>query len=122
MEARKLVELVEEPAHERGRMFYEAYINHPPSPSRRKKRVLLNIIAEEDDEILVDQGLASLRQARILRLCRQAHEQGALLAYEDLTNLLLTSLSTIKRDLRLLRKQGLSVPIYRKKQRPIKER
>lgn len=103
-----------------GKMTYSAYIPNPPSPSLRRKRVLLTVISEDDDEILARQGLASLRQARILRLCRDAYEQGGLLAYEDLTNLLSTSLSTIKRDLGLLRKEGFSVPIYRKKQRPMK--
>ena len=81
--------------------------------------MVLTVVSEDDDEILAKQGLACLRQMRLLRLCREAHEQGAVLGYEDLTTLLLTSLSTIKRDLRLLRKQAVSVPIYRKKQRPI---
>ncbi|MFQ5849889.1 MAG: DUF1670 domain-containing protein [Candidatus Binatia bacterium] len=106
-----------EPNNPIGTIPYYASIENPPSPSLRKKRVFLSLISEKDDEILEKEGLASLRQARILRLSREALEQGALLAYNDLTNLLLTSLSTVKRDLRVLRKEGFPVPIYRKRQR-----
>lgn len=117
MESEKIIDC---PTGETGKITYHAYIPKPPSSSLRKKRVLLTLTSEDDGEILAREGLAFLRQARILRLCKEAYEQGALLSYEDLTSLLLTSLSTIKRDLRLVRKEGLSVPIYRKKQRSIK--
>lgn len=65
------------------------------------------------------QGLAALRRERMMRLCQEAQAQGALLGYEDLVQLLLSSLSTLKRDLRLLRNQGQSVPLYRKRQRSL---
>jgi hypothetical protein len=55
-------------------------------------------------------SLSALRQARIIRLCAQAHDQGGLLTQEDLAILLTTSHSTIKRDLRALRKRGVFVP------------
>ncbi|MFQ5852769.1 MAG: DUF1670 domain-containing protein [Candidatus Binatia bacterium] len=112
--------MIEGPTNEGGRIAYYGYVQNPPSPSLRKKRVLLTLISDDDGDMLAKRGLAFLRQARIMRLCREAHEQGALLAYEDLTNLLLTSLSTIKRDLRLLRRGAFSVPIHRKKQRVTK--
>ncbi len=102
---------------EGGKLTYYGYAQKPHSLSLRKKRVLLSLVSEDDGDTLARQGLSSLRQARILRLCREAYEQGALLAYEDLTQLLLTSPSTLKRDLRLLKREGLSVPIYRKRQR-----
>lgn len=114
MEAEKITEGL---ASEGGKLTYYGYVQKPHSLSLRKKRVLLTLVSEADGDTLAKQGLSSLRQARILRLCREAYEQGALLAYEDLTHLLLTSMSTLKRDLRLLRKEGLSVPIYRKKQK-----
>jgi hypothetical protein len=56
------------------------------------------------------QSLSALRQARIIRLCDQALDQGGLLTQEDLAILLTTSHSTIKRDLRQLRRQGVFVP------------
>lgn len=55
-------------------------------------------------------SLAALRQRRIVRLCSQAQDQGGLLTQEDLAILLTTSHSTIKRDLRMLREQGIFVP------------
>lgn len=100
-----------------GRISYYAHLPNPPSPSLRKKKVSLTFVADEDVEMLEKQGLASLRQARMMRLCREASDQGALLAYDDLTHLLLTSMSTLKRDLRRLKKDGFQIPIYRKKQR-----
>lgn len=106
--------------NEAGRIAYSAYVQNPPSPSLRKRRVFLTFVAEDDGDRLAKHGLAYLRQARILRLCREAQEQGALLAYDDLIQLLSTSLSTIKRDLRELKQRGLVIPIYRKKQRAIK--
>ena len=117
MEAKKTIEV---PTNEGGRITYYGYAQNPRSPSLRRKRVLLTLISEDDGDMLAKRGLAFLRQARIIRLCREAHEQGALLAYEDLTNLLLTSLSTLKRDLRILRREAFSVPIHRKKQRSTK--
>lgn len=118
MEAKKTTEGL---TNEGGKLTYYGYVQKPHSLSLGKKRVLLSLVSEDDGDTLAKQGLSSLRQARILRLCREAYEQGALLAYEDLTQLLLTSPSTLKRDLRLLKKEGLSVPIYRKKQRSVKE-
>lgn len=104
---------------EGGKVLYEAHAEKPASPSLSTRRVVLTLIAEEDDEVLANQGLASLRQARILRLCKEAQEQGGLLAYDDLTTILLSSPSTLKRDLRRFRKQGVAVPLYRRKYRPV---
>lgn len=117
MEAAKTIDGL---SNEAGRITYYAYMRNPLSPTLRKKRVFLTFVSEDDEETLGKKGLASLRQARISRLCREAYEQGTLLSYDDLIHLLMTSMSTLKRDLRFLRRQGLSVPIYRKKQRPVK--
>jgi hypothetical protein len=100
-----------------GKITYYAHVQNPSSPSLRKKRVFLTVVSNDDQETLARQGLAFLRQCRIRRLCQEAREQGTLLAYEDLVHLLLTSMSTLKRDLRLLKREGLAVEIYRKKQR-----
>ena len=104
-----------------GKVHYEAHAEKPPNLSLRKRKVVLTLIAEEDDEVLAKQGIASLRRARILRLCNEAQEQGALLGYEDLTTILLSSPSTLKRDLRQFRKQGVCVPLYRMKYRPLRK-
>lgn len=55
-------------------------------------------------------AVPALRRRRVLRLCEEALAQGGLLTQEDLALILTTSESTIKRDLRALRKDGISVP------------
>jgi hypothetical protein len=59
-----------------------------------------------DLTVLAEQGLAGLRQHRILRMTREAIDQEALLSYEDLAMLLTTSPATVRRDARASRKAG----------------
>ncbi|MGE5681851.1 MAG: DUF1670 domain-containing protein [Bacillota bacterium] len=66
--------------------------------------------AEEDLEVYRQKGLSGLRQHRLLRITKEAIEQGALLSYEDIAFLLTTSVITIKRDIAYLRRQGLTIP------------
>lgn len=109
--------MIDETSNDIGRITYYAYLQNPPAPSLRKKKVYLTFVAVGDDDVVAKSGIAGLRRARILRLCNEAYEQGSLLAYHDLIQLLSTSLSTLKRDFRLLRKEGFSLLIYRTKQR-----
>lgn len=85
------------------------------SPAGRKleecHRVAIKLsLYTPDDLVALRRGIAALRQVRILRLTQEAYEQGALLTHEDLACLLNSSLSTIKRDVRVLRDQELNVP------------
>ncbi len=85
------------------------------SPAGRKleecQRVAIKLsLHTPDDLVALSRGMAALRQVRILRLTEEAYEQGALLTHEDLACLLNSSLSTIKRDVRVLRDQELNVP------------
>ena len=100
-----------------GKIAYYAYVQTPPAPSLRKKKILITVVAADDADVLERKGIAFLRRARVLRFCQEACDQGTLLAYDDLVHLLSTSLSTLKRDIRWLRKEGFSPLIYRKKQR-----
>lgn len=72
--------------------------------------IRLTLHATEDLEVAEGEGLAALRRQRIVRLCEEAQQQGALLTHEDLALLLTTSLSTIYRDLKRLRTEGTLVP------------
>lgn len=83
----------------------------------QKKKIHLDLIAPDDEIILVQRGLTALRRARILRLLNRAAEQGAVLTYDNLVHLLCTSLSTVKRDVRTLQRMGLSVPVHRRRGR-----
>lgn len=78
-------------------------------------KLILTLIGHEDEEALRDKGLAGLRRDRVLRLTMEAKEQGAMLGYEDLCGLLLTSLATLKRDISTLEQQGYAVPLRGRK-------
>ncbi len=59
-----------------------------------------------DFTVLAEGGLAGLRQHRLLRMSREAFDQGGLLSYEDLAMLITTSPATVRRDARALRRAG----------------
>lgn len=106
----------------KGELLFQAFVRSGRGrvSRHRRKRVLLTLIASEDDVILAQQGLAALRQTRILRLCRQASDQGTILTYDDLVHLLSTSVSTLKRDVSVLQRQGVTVTLYKQRgRRPI---
>jgi biotin operon repressor len=65
---------------------------------------------DEDLDVYKQKGLSGMRHHRLLRITKEAIEQGALLSYEDIAFLLTTSVVTIKRDMAALRRQGLTIP------------
>lgn len=97
-----------------GQIAYEAVAaDQPPSKHIALARKItatltLNDLAS-DLQALAERGLAGLRRHRILRLTKEAYNQGAVLSYEDLAVLLTTSPATVKRDIRALRKNGYFV-------------
>jgi hypothetical protein len=72
--------------------------------------VRLTLHAPADFDRTGPTAVSDLRRRRLQRLCGEALDQGALLTQEDLALLLTTSESTIKRDLRSLRGDGICVP------------
>jgi len=77
----------------------------------RKKSVSLTLHnPEEDLKVYKESGLSGLRHHRLLRITKEAIEQGALLSYEDIAFLLTTSIVTIKRDISYLRRSGKTIP------------
>ncbi len=79
------------------------------------RKLRLTLIGQNDDEILSREGLTELRRNRVLRLANEAVRQGCLLSYEDLSGLLLCSLSTLKRDIAQLEGKGFSIPLRRRR-------
>lgn len=77
----------------------------------------LTLIGEDDVDILKDEGLASLRRRRLVRLTNEAVSHGVLLSYDDLCCLLVSSLSTLKRDVSIIEGAGLSVLIKGRRRR-----
>jgi hypothetical protein len=97
-----------------GCLIYEAVSSGEPSGKSlsecNRVQVRLTLIAPEEDIISRKQGLAALRQYRIQRLTREAAAVGAVLTYEDLANILTSSISTIFRDITELRQRGEFIP------------
>lgn len=77
----------------------------------RKRSVRLTLHnPDEDLSIYKNKGISGLRQHRLLRITKEAIEQGSLLSYEDIAFLLTTSVVTIKRDMAYIRRSGLVIP------------
>jgi hypothetical protein len=94
-----------------GQICYEAVSASEPAGKHialaARVSVRLTLFDPQVDlTVLSEQGLAGLRRHRILRMTREAIDQGALLSYEDLAMLLTTSPATVRRDARMLRKDG----------------
>jgi len=68
------------------------------------------IDVEKDREVLREQGAVALRQSKLMRISEEAREQGGVLTQEDLGVLLACDERTIRRDIKLLRGQGIHVP------------
>lgn len=99
--------------NETGQMTYLAVSARMPAGRKladcQRLAVKLSVYTP-DDLLALSRGVAALRQGRIARLTEEAYAQGALLTHEDLSCLLSSSLSTIKRDVEALRKAGQHVP------------
>lgn len=98
-------------------------LNYCPANNGRgsylDRMLRIRLVEEEDGQVLKNKGLIFLRRQRICRITNEAEKQGYRLTYPDLAVLLLTSLSTLKRDIAFLRKNGLRIPLAtrRKKRR-----
>lgn len=98
-----------------GQLHYLAVDDREPAGKPvglcKKKSVRLTVHdVDQDLQIYKDKGLAGLRQHRLLRITKEAIEQGALLSYEDLAFILTSSVITVKRDMAQLRRAGLTIP------------
>lgn len=96
-----------------GYIEYQAVLESEPTGKPlhacRRIPVTLRFIEEGDQEIAL-RSIAELRCVRIRRLTHDALEQGAVLTLEEIALLLTSSLSTIVRDIRGMRKQGEIIP------------
>jgi response regulator of citrate/malate metabolism len=97
-----------------GEVAYEAVSATEPAGKHirltQKVTVRLKLIDFSSDlDALANYGLAGLRRHRLARITRQAYDQSALLSYEDLAMILTTSPATVRRDVQLLKHQGLFI-------------
>lgn len=72
--------------------------------------VFLTISVPEDAAAFEKGGLQGMRQYKLIRLAREAYDQGGLLTQHDLALLLTTSSRTIQRDIKELRGAGIRLP------------
>jgi hypothetical protein len=98
-----------------GQMHYLAIDDREPAgkPVSLCKKVSVHLTIHHPDEDLQaykQSGLSGLRHHRLLRITKEAIEQGALLSYEDIAFILTTSVITIKRDMAYLRRAGKTIP------------
>jgi len=86
--------------------------NTPLADSKQVTVVLTLDAREQDLRIREQQGVAGLRRHRMQRLSHEAFQQGGLLTVEDLANSLLNcGERTLSRDLKVLRKQNIILPL-----------
>ena len=72
--------------------------------------VFLTMSVPEDATTFENGGLQGMRRHKLIRLAREAYDQGGLLTQHDLALLLTTSSRTIQRDIKELRIAGIRVP------------
>ncbi|RME66645.1 MAG: DUF1670 domain-containing protein [Nitrospirae bacterium] len=75
------------------------------------KKIELTLVHEDDEEVLLRDGVTALRRVRLVRLCHEARTQGVSLSINELAELLVTSRSTVYRDLMALKSMGIEVPL-----------
>lgn len=98
-----------------GQMHYLAIDDREPAgkPVTLCKKISVRLTVHNPDEdlgVYKQSGLSGLRHHRLLRITKEAIEQGALLSYEDIAFILTTSVITIKRDIAYLRRAGKTIP------------
>ena len=96
-----------------GQLTYLAVSEKTPpgrSISESERIPVVLTLHHPDDLEAAREGVGALRRQKLQRITQEAREQGGLLTQEDLSCLLCTSLSTIRRDIALLRKQEVQTP------------
>ncbi len=76
----------------------------------KSKPVHLTNHYKTDIEILIEEGIAGLRQKKIVRITHETLDQGCLLTQYDLAVLLYSSKRTIRRDIVELKKRKVVIP------------
>ena len=101
-----------------GHGFIQLYFDRPDrGDPGNADTISVSFVDERDESVLREKGITFLRRLRLYRLTRDAERQGHILSYRDVSSLLLTSLSTIKRDVAYFRRIGLDIPIGSRRRR-----
>lgn len=131
-EARELVNIIDEvyfqdPSLRQllpGQMKYSCLqINEPagkPLKDCQMKTVVLTVFEAQDDQQLPyreKDASITRRRRRLMRISEEASSQGGLLTQEDLAQLLMCDVRTIRRDIAELKKSSIVIPNARNGQR-----
>ncbi len=89
----------------------------PLSECQKKEAIVTLDAGDEDQKVRFskdyskEQGVSALRRFRLVRITQESCDQGALLTQEDIAfRYLNCSVSSIRRDVQLFRKLGISIP------------
>lgn len=82
-----------------------------PEGTDRFRQLKLTVCSDDDG---LAEGLAGRRRRMLCRILREASVQGVNLSYRDLCMIMLSSKSTLKRDVNYLRGLGVDIPIGHK--------
>lgn len=98
-----------------GQMIWTAVdITEPPGKPLKqcklRRIVITHIDPKEDAEVRRAHGPSAKRRQQILRMTLEAKEQKTALTQEDLAVILDTDVRTVRRDIQVLRKDGICVP------------
>ena len=74
------------------------------------KKVFLTYVSSEDTAAKNEFSTAAMRRQQICRLTVEALDQGALLTQEDLCKILGTNVRTVRRDIKVIKEKGISIP------------
>jgi len=93
--------------------FVAVAAEEPPGKAVKDLRTVqvnLTVHNQGDIEVLNREGIAALRQHKIIRMANEARGQSALLTQADLAVLTCCCIRTIRRDIKALQKRGIEVP------------
>ena len=94
-------------------IFYAVSIEEPAGKPIKDCQLIpvnLTLYRHTDLETKAKKGIPALRESLVIRLSKEAHQQGGLLSQADLAQILMVDLSTIKRITKRIKTRGGTIP------------
>ena len=97
-----------------GQLVWTAVSQEEPAGKKieecQMKKIVLTYVSTEDSEANKEFNTSAMRRQQICRVTVEALDQGALLTQEDLCRILGTNVRTVRRDIKIIKSTGISVP------------